>query len=139
MTTASSTAGMTLHDVEQHMKRAQRLMSTGDINEIMKTFAPDVVVRYADFPEIRGRPALEKFMVARFARQRNYKLQKKLRAVSGDVFVCSWDAEWEDGQNGRPMVGSGIEIVTMRGDDIAQWEATFNVWEKGTAASLPII
>jgi nuclear transport factor 2 (NTF2) superfamily protein len=105
----------------------------------MKTFTSDVVVRFADFPETTGRPPLQKFLIARFARQKNYRLQKQLRAVSGNVIVCYWDAEWDDGQDGRQMQGRGIELLTMRGDGIAKWEATFNVWRKGDAASLPII
>jgi nuclear transport factor 2 (NTF2) superfamily protein len=114
-------------------------MSAGNISEVMKSFAPDVVVRFADFPETHGRPPLEKFLLARFARQKNYRLQKQLRAVSGNVIACYWDAEWEDGQDGRQMQGRGIELLTMRAGEIARWEATFNVWQKGSAPSLPII
>ena len=66
-------------------------------------------------------------------------LHKQLRAVSGNVIVFSWDAEWEDGHDGRQMEGRGIELLTMRGDEIAKWEATFNVWRKGDAPSLPIV
>lgn len=132
-------AGLTSGDAEAVLARAQRLMSAGNLAEVMKTFAPDVVVRFADFPETHGRPPLETFLLARFARQKNYRLQKQLRAVSGNVIACSWDAEWEDGQDGRQMEGRGIELLTMRGGDIARWEATFNVWQKGSAPSLPII
>ena len=49
------------------------------------------------------------------------------------------DGEWEDGQDGRQMQGRGIELLTMRGGEIAKWEATFNVWQKGSAPSLPIV
>jgi hypothetical protein len=45
----------------------------------------------------------------------------------------------EDGQDGREMQGRGIELLTMRGEEIARWEATFNVWQKGSAPSLPIV
>ena len=130
---------LTIADAEAILAQAQRLMSAGDISEVMKTFASDVIVKFADFPETHGRAALEKFLIARFARQRNYRLQKQLRAVSGDVIVCYWEGEWDDGQNGRQMQGRGIEILTMRDSEIAKWEATFNVWQKGSAASLPIV
>jgi nuclear transport factor 2 (NTF2) superfamily protein len=130
---------LTIADAEAILEQAQRLMSAGDISEVMKTFASDVIVKFADFPETHGRAALEKFLIARFARQRNYRLQKQLRAVSGDVIVCHWEGEWDDGQNGRQMQGRGIEILTMRDSEIAKWEATFNVWQKGSAASLPIV
>jgi nuclear transport factor 2 (NTF2) superfamily protein len=130
---------LTFGDAEAVLERAQRLLNAGDISEVMKTFASDVVVRFADFPEIHGRPPLEKFLVARFARQRNYRLQKQLRAVSGHVIVCYWDAQWDDGRDGRQMEGRGIELLSMRGSEIAKWEATFNVWQKGAAPSLPIV
>jgi nuclear transport factor 2 (NTF2) superfamily protein len=130
---------LTFKDAQAVLKRAQRLLNAGDITEVMKTFASDVVVRFADFPETCGRPPLEAFLRARFARQKKYQLQKQLRAVSGNVIVCSWEAEWEDGHDQRPMEGRGIELLTMRGDEIAKWEATFNVWRKGEAPSLPIV
>jgi nuclear transport factor 2 (NTF2) superfamily protein len=130
---------LTFADAQTVLERAQRLLNAGDISEVMKSFASDVVVRFADFPETYGRPPLEAFLRARFARQKKYRLQKQLRAVSGNVIVCSWDAEWEDGQNQCKMEGRGIELLTMRGDEIAQWEATFNVWRKDDAPSLPIV
>jgi nuclear transport factor 2 (NTF2) superfamily protein len=130
---------LTFGDAEAVLERAQRLMSAGDISEVMKTFASDVVVRFADLPETSGKPALENFLSARFARQKNYRLQKQLRAVSGKVIACCWEGEWEDGQDGREMQGRGIELLTMRGEEIARWEATFNVWQKGSPPSLPIV
>lgn len=139
MPTVQQIKELTFADAEIVLERAQRLLNAGDISEIMKTFSSDVVVRFADFPETTGRPPLEKFLIARFARQKIYRLQKQLRAVSGNVIVCYWDAEWDDGQDGRQMQGRGIELLTMRGDRIAKWEATFNVWRKGNPASLPIV
>ncbi|WP_445218537.1 nuclear transport factor 2 family protein [Bradyrhizobium sp. Pa8] len=139
MLTEPKTNDLSFRDAEAVLELAQMLMSAGDISEVMKTFATDVVVRFADFPEMHGRPPLEKFLMARFARQKNYRLQKQLRAVSGRVIACYWEGEWDDGQDGRQMQGRGIELLTMRGGEIATWEATFNVWEKGSLPSLPIV
>jgi nuclear transport factor 2 (NTF2) superfamily protein len=139
MPTDQETEQLSFADAEAVLERAQRLLNAGDISEVMKTFASDVVVRFADFPETHGRPPLEKFLTARFARQKNYRLQKQLRAVSGNIIACSWDAEWDDGQDRRQMQGRGIELLTMRGDTIAKWEATFNVWQRGGGSSLPIV
>src|SRR5215510_13264538 len=118
MPTKLETTELTFRDAEAVLDRAQMLMSAGDVSEVMKTFASDVVVRFADFPEMRGRPPLEKFLLARFARQKNYRLQKELRAVSGNVIACYWEGEWDDGQDGRQMQGRGIEFLTMRGGEI---------------------
>jgi nuclear transport factor 2 (NTF2) superfamily protein len=139
MSIAIDATNLTWRDAEAVLERAARVMSAGDIPEVMKTFASDVAVRFADFPETHGRPALERFLQARFARQKNYRLQKQLRAVTGNVIVCYWDAEWDDGQDGRQMQGRGIELLTMRGHEIARWEAVFNVWQKGDGPSLPIV
>lgn len=139
MAILSETGELTFADAQTVVDRAQALLSAGDIPEIMKTFAEDVVARFADFPETIGRPPLEKFFLARFARQKNYRLQKQLRAVSGRVIVCYWEGDWDDGHDGRQMQGRGIELLTMRGDEIARWEVTFNVWPKGSAPSLPIV
>ncbi|QOZ67531.1 nuclear transport factor 2 family protein [Bradyrhizobium arachidis] len=139
MPTESQNSQLTLQDAEAVLDRAQQLMSAGDIAGVMKTFAADVVVRFADFRETRGRPPLEKFLLARFARQKNYRLKKRLRAVSGNVIACSWVGEWDDGRDGRKMQGRGIELLTMRGGEIAEWEATFNVWAKDSSSSLPIV
>jgi len=139
MPTELEANGLTLRDAQAVLDRAQEVMSAGDIREIMKTFAADVVVRFADFPETRGKPPLEQFLRARFARQKNYRLHKKLRAVSGNVIVGYWEGDWEDGHDGRQMQGRGMEILTMRGGEIAEWEVTFNVWQTGSLPSLPIV
>ena len=139
MTAITKPTDLTFADAEAVLARAQALLNAGDVAGVMATFSEDVVVNFADFPEMRGRPALEAFLRARFKRQQNYRLQKQLRAVSRNIIACYWDSEWDDGNGGRQMVGRGIELLTMRGDLVARWEATFNVWQKDSAASLPIV
>jgi hypothetical protein len=43
---------LTFGDAEAVLERAQRLLNAGDVPEIMKAFTSDVVVRFADFPEM---------------------------------------------------------------------------------------
>lgn len=132
-------AELTWQEAERLVAYQQRLTGTNDPERMLEAFAPDVVVRYADFPEMRGRAELQRFAASRFARQKNYRLSKQLRAVSGNVMVCSWDATWDDGRDGRAMEGYGIELLTIEAGKIARWDAVFNVWEKGTTGSLPIV
>ena len=40
---------------------------------------------------------------------------------------------------GKSMLGRGTEIWTMRGRQIASWDATFNAWEKGGAPTTPVV
>ncbi len=101
----------TWEEAEQLMREAEEAFAEADVDRILQMFTPDVVVRYADFPEIRGRQALAEFLRARFARQRNYRPQKSLRVVQGDLIVDSFEGIWEDAVTGEKMRGRGIEIV----------------------------
>lgn len=121
------------------IRHYQELMGSGKLDRILASFAPDVVVRFADFPEMRGVAELKQFLEKRFARQKNYRLTKQMRGVSGNVLICSWDGDWEDGQDGRAMEGQGVELMTIRDGKIYRWEAVFNVWERGKMGTLPIV
>lgn len=134
-----ATVALTWQEAEQLVADQQGRTGSNDPERMAEAFAPNVVVRYADFPEMRGRAELKRFAASRFSRQKSYRLKKQLRAVSGNVMVCSWDANWEDGRDGRAMEGHGIELLTIEEGKIVMWEAVFNVWEKGTSGSLPII
>ncbi len=136
---ARSVSALTLHDAERLAKYHQSLTGSGRPDRTIEAFAPDVVVRFADFPEMHGLEELKRFLVARFERQKNYRLKKQLRAIWQDVLVCSWHATWEDGRDGRSMEGHGMELMTLRDDKITLWEAAFNVWERGKGGSLPIV
>ena len=110
-----------------------------DLARIEQGFTEDVVTRFADFPEMRGRAAVMRFLRARFARTNGYRLRKTLHCLMGDVLANTWDANWEDAQTGKPMLGRGTEIWIVRDGRIALWDATFNVWEKGGPPSTPVV
>jgi len=78
-----------------------------DLERIAQGFTEDAVARFADFPEMRGRPAIMSFLGARFARTRGYRLKKKLHVLMDDWLANTWDASWEDARTGRPMLGRG--------------------------------
>ena len=110
-----------------------------DLTAIEAGFTEDAVARFADFPEMRGRDAIMAFLRARFARTQGYRLVKTPQLVMGNRIANTWDASWTDGQTGKKMLGRGTEIWTMRGRQIAVWDATFNVWEKGGAPATPVV
>jgi hypothetical protein len=112
---------------------------TADLDAIRTGFTEDAVARFADFPELQGREAIMRFLTARFARTRNYRLKKTLRCVMGDIIGNSWDATWEDAQTGKPMQGRGTEFWVMRDVRIAVWDATFNAWEQGGLPLTPVV
>jgi|SRR5580704_409350 nuclear transport factor 2 (NTF2) superfamily protein len=135
----SASKPLTRREAERLLAHYQDLAGSGTPDRMIEAFTSDVIVRFADFPEMRGEAELKRFLVSRVARQKDYRLKKRLRAVSGDVVVCSWDGTWQDGHDGRSMKGSGVEIMTIRDGKVAVWEAVFNVWEQGTSGSLPIV
>jgi hypothetical protein len=66
----------------------QDLAGSGATNRMIKAFMSDVIVRFADFPEIRGQAELKRFLVARVELQKNYHLKKGLRAVLATTFYA---------------------------------------------------
>ena len=125
---------------------AQRLVQdvedafgAADLVRIEHGFTEDAVALFADFPEMHGREAIMRFLRARFARTKGYKLKKTLRVLMDDLLANTWDATWEDAKTGNPMQGRGTEIWRVRDGRIALWDATFNAWEQGGPPSTPVI
>jgi ketosteroid isomerase-like protein len=111
------------------LRRYQELWNKAALTELLNGFSDDIVVEFADLPRIKGKAELERILRARLARQKGYRLEKTLRAVTGPTIIGTWVADWIDGTTGRPMKGKGIEILEMRDGKCARWEATFNAWD----------
>lgn len=137
--TAATVPALSFEEAREIVKQVETLFGNADVAGIMAGFTADAVVRFGDFPEMRGRGAIEAFLRARFARQQGYRLQKHLRMVMGDLVGNDWDAQWQDARTGKRMRGRGMEFWRMRGKEIAQWDAVFNVWEEGGAPSIAIV
>jgi len=110
-----------------------------DLARIEQGFTEDAVTRFADFPEMLGRGETMRFLRARFARTKGYRLKKTLHCVMGETLANSWEASWEDAKTGKSMLGRGTEIWIVRDRRIAQWDATFNAWEKGGPPTTPVV
>lgn len=123
----------------QLVQDVEDAFGAADLARIEQGFTEDAVARFADFPEMHGRAAIMKFLHARFARTRNYKLNKTLHVLMGDMLANTWNASWEDAQTGKAMLGRGTEIWRVQGGRIALWDATFNVWEKGGPPATPVV
>lgn len=130
--------GMTLGEAKAFVKLVEAQFAAGDVDTIVAGYTQDVVVHFGDFPEMRGPAEVEKFLRARFARQRNYRLTKDLRSMSDNVISNYWEGTWEDAETGKRMRGRGSESWTMREGKISMWEAAFNVWEDGGEPVTPI-
>ncbi len=114
------------------VQRAEDTFNRGDVEAILGRYADDVVIRFAGIPEIRGKAPAEKFLRARFARQRNYRLKKTLFMIQGLKIGATYTASWEDTKTGKQMLGHGAEFWQYRDGKLALWEAALNIWEAGT-------
>jgi nuclear transport factor 2 (NTF2) superfamily protein len=121
------------------VQATEAAFARADVAAIIAGFTDDVIIRFADLPEIRGQADAEKFLCARFARQKNYQLKKSLRMVEGSMIGNFWEGTWEDARTGAAMRGRGTEFWTLRDGKVAVWEATFNVWEEAGGPSIPIL
>jgi nuclear transport factor 2 (NTF2) superfamily protein len=137
--TDTATTTLSWDAAERLVQDVEDAFGAADLARIEQGFTEDAVARFADFPEMRGREAVMRFLRARFARTNDYKLRKTLHCLMGDVLANTWDASWEDAQTGKSMLGRGTEIWIVRDGRIAVWDATFNVWEKGGPPSTPVV
>jgi|SRR5579871_261276 len=126
-------------DAKRLVQTVEDAFGAADLERIEQGFTEDAVARFADFPEMRGRDAVMQFLRARFTRTKGYRLRKTLHCVTGDTLANTWDANWEDAQTGKQMLGRGTEIWLVKDGRIALWDATFNAWEKGGKPMTPVV
>ncbi len=108
--TDTATTTLSWDAAKRLVQDVEDAFGAADLARIEQGFTEDVVTRFADFPEMRGREAIMRFLRARFARTKGYRLTKTLHCLMGDVLANTWDASWEDAQTGKPMLGRGTEI-----------------------------
>ncbi len=137
--TISTKQIFTVAEAARMVKEVEDAFATADIKRILDGYTSDIIIRFADFPEISGKEAAGRFLRARFARQKNYRLKKTLRAVMDNIIGNYWEGEREDSSTGMKMRGRGTEFWTIREGKVAVWEATFNVWEAGGKPVTPIV
>ena len=109
------------------VKHVESLFMPWNIDALVDGFTEDCVVRFGTVSEFRGREQLREFFTARSAKQKDYRLTKQFRSLSGDTIANVWRGEWQDTESGARMKGFGVETWQMRDGKIAIWEAAFNV------------
>lgn len=132
-------AALTWDAAERLVQDVEDAFGAADLARIEQGFTADAVALFADFPEMHGRESIMRFLRARFARTKGYKLKKTLRVLMGERLANSWEATWQDARTGKPMQGRGTEIWHIDDGRIALWDATFNVWEQGGTPGTPVI
>jgi len=132
---AEAPKGFRRDDALETVRRAQETFNRGDVETILSRSAEDVVIRFAGLPEIKGKAAAEKFLRARFARQKNYRLKKTLFMVDGFKIGATYMTAWDNAKTSKHMLGHGAEFWQYRDGKLALWEAALNIWEAGTDSS----
>jgi nuclear transport factor 2 (NTF2) superfamily protein len=128
----TSQKGFSWDEAVQIVQRAQDTFNRGDINAILSRYADDIVIRFAGIPEIKGKVAAEKFVRARLAREKNYRVRKTLFMVDGFKIGATFNNSWEDVKTGKKIVGRGVEFWEYRDGKLILWDAALNIWEEGT-------
>lgn len=116
-------------------------VNSGDLDAIVAPFAADVIVRFGDFPEMRGRDELKAWYRKRMARAQNYVVtSKSVRVVHGSIIGNRWTAEWFDPSTDSHMNGVGTEFWEINDEGLIQvWEASFNVWSPSAGPASPLV
>jgi len=121
-------AGTTLISVEKARALVElfaKVTTSRDANAVANGFTEDCIGRF-NCTELRGREQIRAFFAERFPRfSHSYKCVKTLRSINGNVLGVTWHSTWEDPVTKKPMQGRGTEFWVMRGDLVAQWDATF--------------
>src|SRR5437588_7928304 len=85
----------TAEEARAFVAHVESLFMPWSIDGLVDGFTEDCEVRFGNV-ELHGRAALRAFFAARSAKQRNYRLRKRLRALSGDMLSNVWEGEWQD-------------------------------------------
>jgi ketosteroid isomerase-like protein len=133
------TPDVPIDDARAFLARAQRAFENADPEAVLELFHDDVVVVFADFPMMRGKPAYREFLRARFARQLHYRPTTTVRMVSGNQIGSSWEATWIDARTGKAMRGRGCEFVTLLDGLVIDFVVAFNAWCEVDGPQTPIV
>jgi len=123
--------GFTRDEARKIVQRAEDTFNRGDVDAILGRYADDIVIRFAGIPEIRGKAAAERFLRARSARQKNYRVKKTLFMVEGFKIGATYTVSFGDAMTGKAMLGRGVELWQYRNGKLVLWEASLNIWEEG--------
>jgi ketosteroid isomerase-like protein len=120
------------------VRQFAEVTTSKDVDALLAGFPDGCIVQYGAFPVMRGKEALRPFVKEMFSpRLRDFICEKTLRTLSGNVIGGTWTATWTDAKSGKPRSGRGLEFWTMRGDQIARWDANFASWDAETERSQP--
>jgi ketosteroid isomerase-like protein len=125
--------GLTVEDVIARLAKSKERFERGDVDAIISRYADDIVVRFADLPEMKGKIEVEKFLRARFEAQGDYKVDKHFLLVSGQTYANSFTGSWTDKATGKRYEARGVEALQLEDGLLKVWDCAYNFWEAGKA------
>lgn len=133
MSTATLERDLTVEDVVARLAKSKERFEAGDVDAIISKYADDIVVRFAELPEMTGKGQVEKFLRARFASQGDYKVDKSFLLVSGQNYANSFVGTWTDNATGKRYEARGVEALQLENGLLKVWDCSYNYWEAGKA------
>ena len=128
-TLAAGATVFTVEDARDLVQLFAKVTSSKNVDDFLNGFTDDCIVRYGEFPEMRGKEVFRPFVEQMFSdRLKNFRCEKSLRSLSGNVIGGTWESTWTDAESGKKRAGRGFEFWIMRDRQIARWDAGFNFW-----------
>lgn len=119
---------LTASQAREILAAAENAWHGRDLEALLAVLHPEVRIRFNNLPEIRGIDAARAWLESRFENQLEYRLQKTLRGIYGTTIVGHWTGRWRDRPTGERRRGNGIELLTLDGGLIRDWEAVMHAW-----------
>jgi nuclear transport factor 2 (NTF2) superfamily protein len=125
------------HQANTLLHMVQEIAERDDFPALIDLFAEDCIFRLGAPAEQKGRVALRQALSGQLLRRQGERLVRSCVAIDGNRLTIRWEGTWTDKETGAQMAGFGLEVWTMRGGKIVQFEATFNAGEQ-VAAGTPV-
>ncbi len=114
---------LTEEQADQLVAAAEQIYARRDLEEILPLFTDDAVINWNGRQVAKGTAEIRSWhQRALVDAMTDFAPTKKLRAVSENTIAAQWDARFTD-LHGQAWTQHAAEIWTMRGQQLAVWEA----------------
>ena len=107
---------------EEIVAYAEKVHRSRDVDRMLTCFDPAIVAYWNGQKIAEGLDELRAFYESFFEKLRDFSLEKKLRAASGNLIAVEWTHTKTD-ENGVVFDGHAAEFWTMKGDRLIEWHA----------------
>lgn len=119
---------LTVAQAREILSTAEKAWHDRDVEALVAALHPEVRICFNDQSEICGLGDARAWLSRRMATQQDYRLRKTLRGLDGPLIVSSWTGRWRNADTGQVRRGRGIELLTLDGGLIRDWDAVLHAW-----------